>query len=98
MWDKNPYNYIRSSFAVTLGQKLSHVVSSTTMLTQSVSGLWKTEDFADAYYQFGAALSIGINSRVQLKIEVLDTYSNKPTGNRVEKNDVSTVFAVVFKH
>ena len=98
VWEKNPYSDIRSSGAVTLGQKLSHVVSSTTMLTQSVSGLWKTEDFADAYYQFGAALSIGINSRVQLKIEVLDTYSNKPTGNRVEKNDVSTVFAVVFKH
>jgi putative salt-induced outer membrane protein YdiY len=98
VWEKNPYSDIRSSGAVTLGQKLSHVVSSTTTLTQSVSGLWKTEDFADAYYQFGAALSIGINSRVQLKIEVLDTYSNRPTGNRVVKNDISTVFAVVFKH
>jgi hypothetical protein len=98
VWEKNPYVDIRTSGALTFGQKLSQVISGTTTLTQSLSGLWKTEDLADAYFQFGAAVSIGVNSRVQLKIEVLDTYSNKPTGSRVEKNDISTVFAVVFKH
>jgi putative salt-induced outer membrane protein YdiY len=98
VWEKNPYADIRASGALTFGQKLSQVISGTTTLTQSLSALWKTEDLTDAYFQFGAAVSIGINSRVQLKIEALDTYSNKPTGSRVEKNDVSTVFAVVFKH
>lgn len=98
VWEKNPYVDIRGSGALTLSQTLQQTISSTTTLTQSVSGLWKTQDLADAHYQFGAALAIGINSRVQLKIEALDSYSNKPTGNRVEKNDVSTVFAVVFKH
>jgi putative salt-induced outer membrane protein YdiY len=98
VWEKNPYVDVRTSGALTFGQKLSQVISGTTTLTQSLSGLWKTEDLADAYFQFGAAVSIGVNSRVQLKVEVLDTYSNKPTGSRVEKNDISTVFAVVFKH
>lgn len=98
VWEKNPYTDIRASGALTVGQKLSQTISTTTTLTQSVSGLWKTEDLADSSYQLSVALALGINSKVQLKIEALDTYSNKPTGTRVEKNDISTVFAVVFRN
>lgn len=36
VWEKNPYSDIRSSGAFTLGQKLSHVISSTTTLTLAV--------------------------------------------------------------
>jgi hypothetical protein len=98
VWEKNPSQAVRASGALTLAQKLTQTISTSTTLSQSVSGLWKTEDLADAHYQFSVALALGINSRVQLKIELLDTYSNRPTGNRTEKNDVSTVFAVVFKN
>ena len=98
VWEKNPYVDVRASGAVTFGQKWTQSVSHTTTLTQSVSGLWKTEDLADSSYQFSIALAVGINARVQLKIEALDNYSNKPTDTRVEKNDISTLFAVVFKN
>lgn len=98
VWEKNPYVDIRASGALTLGQKLTQTISNTTTLTQSVSGLWRTQDLSDAYYQFGVALALGINAKVQLKVEAIDTYSNKPTGTRIEKNDVSTVIAIVFKN
>jgi len=98
VWEKNPYRDVRASGALTFGQKWTQTISTTTTLTQSVSGLWKTEDFADSSYQFSIALALGINSKVQLKIEALDSYSNRPTGTRVEKNDISTVFAVVFRN
>ncbi len=97
VWEKNPYRDVRGSGALTFGQKWTQAISSTTTLTQSASGLWKTEDMADSSYQFSVALAVGVNARIQLKIEALDTYSNKPTGTRIEKNDISTVFAVVFK-
>lgn len=98
VWEKNPYADARASGALTVSQKWTQTISSTTTLTQSVSGLWKTEDFADSSYQLSVALALGINARVQLKIEALDSYSNKPTGTRVEKNDISTVVAVVFRN
>jgi len=98
VWEKNPFVDVRGSGALTFSQKLSQTISTTTTLSQSVSGLWKTEDLADSSYQLSVALALGINARIQLKIEALDTYSNKPTGSRVEKNDISTVFAVVFRN
>jgi putative salt-induced outer membrane protein YdiY len=98
VWEKNPFEDVRASGAFTFSQKWVQSISGTTTLTQSVAGLWKTEDLADSSYQFSVALAVGINSRIQLTIEALDSYSNKPTGTRVQKNDISTVFAVVFKN
>jgi hypothetical protein len=34
---------------------------------------------------------------VQIKFEVLDVYKNKPAAPGIERNDVATVVAVVFK-
>ena len=98
VWEKNPFVDTRASGALTLSQKLTQTISASTTLTQSVSGLWKTQDLAEAIYQFGVALALGINSHVQLKIELLDSYSNKPTGSQTVKNDVSTIIAVVFRN
>ena len=48
LWEKNPAAGARGSGAVAIGEKLTQALTSTTVLTQSVSGLWKTEDFGDA--------------------------------------------------
>jgi len=98
VWEKNPYVDVRASGALTFSQKLTQAISGSTTLTQSLSGLWKTEDMADAIYQAGIAVTLGINARVQFKIEALDTYNTKPTGTMIRKNDVSTVFAIVIKN
>lgn len=97
VWEKNPYASVRASGAVTLTQKLTQAISDTTTLTQTLNGLWKTEDLANAYYQLGVSAALGVNSHIQLKIEAIDTYNTKPTGTGVQKNDVSMVFALVFR-
>jgi putative salt-induced outer membrane protein YdiY len=97
VWEKNTGLGVRSSGAVTLGQKFSHAVSDAVTVTQSFSGLWKTKDFDDALYVFGAGLAASITARTQVKIEWLDTYKARPPGPDVKKNDVSLILAFVYK-
>lgn len=98
VWEKNPYADIRASGAVTFNQKVTQSISSTTTLTQGLRGLWKTEDLADAVYQLAVTAALGVNSHVQVKIEAIDTYNTKPTGSGIRKNDISMVFALVFRN
>jgi hypothetical protein len=98
VWEKNPFDDVRASGALTFNQKLSQTISTTTTVTQSIFGLWKTEDLSDSYYQFGVALATALASRTQVKVEFLDNYNRRPTGMGVQKNDVSLVIALVFKN
>jgi putative salt-induced outer membrane protein len=97
VWEKNTALALTSSGAVTAGEKLQHQLTSTTTLTQSVTALWKTNDAEDALVTFGAGVAIAVSSRIQVKFEVLDVYKNKPPTPDLEKNDVATVVAIVFK-
>jgi putative salt-induced outer membrane protein len=97
VWEKNTALDLNSSGAVTAGEKLQHQVTPTTTLTQSVTALWKTNDVEDALYTFGAGVAVAVSSRTQLKFEVVDVFKNKPPTPDVQKNDVATVVAIVFK-
>ena len=97
VWEKNLGLALNKSGAVIAGEKLQQQLTSTTTFTQSVNALWKTKDFDDALYTFGAGIAVAVSSRVQLKFEVLDVYKNKPPTAAIKKNDVATVVAIVFK-
>jgi putative salt-induced outer membrane protein YdiY len=97
VWERDTGRRLSTSGAVTAEQKLSHAFSKTATVTESVSGLWKTNDFADALYTFSAGLAVSIVSQAQLKVEVLDTYKNKPPSANVKKNDVALITGVVYK-
>ena len=94
---KNTALELKSSGAVTAGEKLQHQLTSTTTLTQSVTALWKTDDVKDALYTFGAGVAVAVSSRTPLKFDVVDVFKNKPPTADVKKNDVATVVAIVFK-
>ncbi len=97
VWEKNPGTDVRASGAVTAEEKLSHKLSPTATITQSVAALWKTSDFGDALYTFGAGIAVSVVSQAQLKVELLDTYKNQPPDPTVKKNDVAIVLGVVYK-
>ncbi len=97
VWEKNPGLDVRASGAVTAEEKASHKLSPTATLTQSASALWKTSDFGDALYTFGAAVAVSIVAHAQLKVELLDTYKNRPPNPAVKKNDVAILVGVVYK-
>jgi putative salt-induced outer membrane protein YdiY len=96
VWEKNPGLDVRASGAVTASEKLTRTLSSTTTLTQSVSSLWKMNDWEDALHTFGIGLAVAMSARMQLKVEVLDTYKNRPPLPTGRKNDVAVLTAIVF--
>ncbi len=97
VWEKDAGLDLQTSGAVTAEEKLSHKLSATTTATQSATGLWKTSDFGDALYTFGATLAVSVVSHVQLKVDLLDTYKNKPPNADVKKNDVAFLTGVQYK-
>ena len=96
VWEKNPLIDVRTSGAVTLGEKFVQTLTATTTLTQTFGGLWKTDDFGDSLITVGAGVGVAISTRTQLKVEVLDTFKNLPPPT-VEKNDVAVLMAIVYK-
>ncbi|MBI4886883.1 MAG: DUF481 domain-containing protein [Acidobacteria bacterium] len=97
VWEKNPGADVAGSGALTLGEKLAQTLTATTSLTQSFSGLWKTTDVEDALHVFSIGLAAAMSTRTQLKVELLDTYKNKPLLATVQKNDVAVLVEVVYK-
>jgi hypothetical protein len=72
VWEKNPGADVNASGAVSADERLSHKLSPTATITQAVTALWKTDDFADALYTFSAGIAVTIVTKAQLKAEFGD--------------------------
>jgi putative salt-induced outer membrane protein YdiY len=97
VWEKNPGMDVHSSGALATSEKLVQTLTSNTTLTQTFAGLWKTSDFEDALFTLGASVAASMSTRIQLKVEALDTYKNKPPVPTVQKNDLAVLMAIVYK-
>lgn len=97
VWEKNTGLDTDLDGAVVAGQKLAHKLTATTTLTEKAAALWKMDDFDDALYTFGIGLAASITSATQLKVELLDTFKNKPPSATVVKNDVAVLISFVYK-
>ena len=96
--EKNPGADARTSGAITAGESYKHKITATAEISQRVTALWKTSDFDDALYVFGAGLAANISARTQFKGELLDTYKNRPPSVLVKKNDVAVLLSFVYKY
>jgi putative salt-induced outer membrane protein YdiY len=97
VWEEDYGFDSSSSGALTLDEKFTHKLTATATIGQSFLALWKTNDFDDALYTFGANFAVVISKRVQLKVDLLDTYKNKPQDTTLKRNDLSLIVGVVFK-
>ena len=97
VWEKNPGRDTDLDGAIVAGQRLAHKLTATTTLTEKVAALWKMDDFDDALYTFGIGLAASITSATQLKVELLDTFKNRPPSAGVKKNDVAVLVSFVYK-
>jgi putative salt-induced outer membrane protein YdiY len=97
VWEKNPGFDVDASGAISATQLLAHKLTATTELTEKVAALWKMDDFDDALYAFGVGLAASITAATQLKVEVLDTFKNKPPSVDVVKNDIAVLVSFVYK-
>jgi len=96
-WEKNPGFDANTSGTLNAGQSLSLKLSGNATLTQTLTGLWKTENFSDTLYHFGIALSTSITSRAELKVEFMDDYKNVTPAPEIKKNDTAFITSFLFK-
>jgi putative salt-induced outer membrane protein YdiY len=96
VFEKNPGLDRRSDGAITMSEKASHKLGTATA-TQSVTALWVATDFEDALYTFQAGIAADVWTRVQLKVDFLDTYKTRPPGPLIQKNDTALITSVAFK-
>lgn len=96
-WEKNPGIDRRTSPVFTGSDRFEHKLSTTASVSQSLTALWKADDFGDALYTFSAGVAAAMTARTQLKIELLDAYATRPPTANVKSNDVAILTAVVYK-
>jgi putative salt-induced outer membrane protein YdiY len=87
----------RSSGAIEMSEKLTHQLTETTTLKQSATSLLKMNQFDDGLYTFGAGVAAKLSQRLQLSVDLLDTFKNRPP-DATKRNDVALVTSIVAKY
>ena len=87
----------KKSGSLTAGQRLNYKLSSTATFAESLSSIWKTKDFNDSLTNFSVGVTTTLVGNIQLKVEFLDSYKNKPANAALKKNDTAFVTAFVLK-
>ena len=86
-----------SSGAVRAGESYDWKISDSSSLTENAFGLWKTSDFADAYYHLDVGVGSAINDHFELKVALIDEYKRKPPDPTVKRNDVAGIVSIGYK-
>ena len=86
-----------SSGALRAGQSYDWKISDSAVLTEHAFGLWKTSDFADAYYHLDIGVGAAINDHFELKVALIDEYKQKPPDPTVKRNDVAGIVSIGYK-
>ncbi len=95
--EKNPGLDLRTNGAVSASEKLTLQLTPSSSFKHAATGLWNASDFSDSLYTFSVGLGTKISERMQLSIDVLDTYKNRPPNAATQKNDVAFVTAITAK-
>jgi putative salt-induced outer membrane protein YdiY len=97
-FEKNSDVPLKKSGSVNAGEEFSHKLSPTTTLTQSVSTLWKTNDFGDSLTNFRAGVTTTLYRNLELKVEFIDSYKTKPPNPTIKKNDTAFLTTFLLKY
>lgn len=85
-----------TSGAVAAGESLRWKISASSTFTQGFTALWKTSDFGNATYHFGAGITASVAKRFELKLAYAWDYKSRPPLG-VKNADQSFLAALVFK-
>ena len=97
VWEKNPGIDVRTSLGFTASEKLQHAITASATVKHAAIALLKADDLADGLYTISVGLSTKISERLQLSVDLLDTYKNRPPTSATVKNDIAVVTAVTAK-
>ena len=96
--EKNPGIESSKSGSLTSGERFQQKLSSAATFTEGLSSIWKTKDFGDSLTNFSLGLTTTVTGNLQLKLEFIDSYKNKPPSITVKKNDTAFVTTFVVKY
>ena len=96
-FERNPGRHTSKSGSVNAGQTFTQKISTASAFTQGWSTIWKTSDFSDSLTNFSVGLQTSIASKIEVKVEFLDSYKNKPPNPTFKKNDTAFVTSFVVK-
>lgn len=86
-----------TSGAVKAGETFEWSISPVSKVTQKLTGLWKADDFDDAFYHFDAGLATTVAARLELKLSYVYDYKNKTPSPDIEKGDSALFAALLVK-
>jgi putative salt-induced outer membrane protein len=95
--EKNPGSNARKTGALSAGERFERKLSNAATFTESLASIWKTNDFNDSLTNFAIGITTTVSGRIQLKVEFIDSYKNKPPNAAVKKNDTAFVTTFVVK-
>jgi putative salt-induced outer membrane protein YdiY len=88
----------KGSGAATLDEKFVLRLTEAMTLKESTTSLFKMNDAADWLYTFDVGVAVKVNSRLQLAVDLLDTFKNRPVDGLLHKHDLALVTSIVAKY
>jgi len=95
--ERNPGKPVSRSGSLTTGERFQQRLSTRAMFTQTLATIWKTSDFADSLTNASIGLTTSVVRNLELKVEFIDRYKNRPANAGIKKNDTAFVTAFVVK-
>jgi putative salt-induced outer membrane protein len=96
--EKNPGLDSSKSGSLVPGQRFQRKLSPTATFIESLSAIFKTKDFNDSLTNFSVGLTTRVAGNLELKVELIDSYKNKPANPQLKKNDTAFVTAFIVKY
>jgi len=96
--EKNTGRDVKTSGAIIAGEQFVHKFNDKARIYHAGSGLWKTSDFNDAFYNASLGIATAVAGSFDLKAEFLESYKNRPSNPLLKKSDQSVVLSIVYKY
>jgi putative salt-induced outer membrane protein YdiY len=96
--ERNLGNSARTTAAVQTGETLQHQLTSTAAVKHAITAVWNTNDFGSSLYTGSVGIATRISSRLQLSVDLLDTFKTRPPTVETDRNDVNLVVAITAKY
>jgi len=96
VWERNHGRPTRGSGAYNAAERLTWKISNTATINESVSGLWKINEFSDALYIVTFGVTSSLTQHLELKFDFNELYKTRPVPT-LKKSDLALITAVVVK-
>jgi putative salt-induced outer membrane protein YdiY len=95
--EDNPGVVRNVSTALTAAEEFHHQITPNASITHSATALWKADDLEDWLGTISIGIATKISERVQLSIDALDVFKNRPPIPSTNRHDLVLVTAVTAK-